>query len=149
MYNSIVLYYYIIIIIILFFVDEMHVKYTFSISCMKRVQDCYRGTFGFGQFLKRLIRINVGGVYAPWSFWKTWEWQGSLLLILGKYQHTHPAHTQMVDIYSPFIRLEQAKCYLLELTAGVCMWGCMCTCVCPQFVPVNEQKYSHLQILFS
>lgn len=93
---------------------------------MKRAQDCKSSTFDFGHFLKRLIMINVGGVYAPCFFWKTGERQGSLLLILGKYQHTHPSYTQMGDIYSSVIRLEQAKCYHLELTAGVCVCGCVC-----------------------
>ena len=41
------------------------------------------------------------------------------------------SHTQMEDIYSSFIRLEQAKCYHLELTAGACTSGFMHACVSP------------------
>lgn len=43
----------------------------------------------------------------------------------------------MGDIYSPFIRLEQGKCYNLELTAGVSVCGCMCA----HLFAAKEQKF--------
>ncbi len=39
----------------------MHIQHH---SPAQRVQDCYSSTFDFGQFLKRLISINMGSVYA-------------------------------------------------------------------------------------
>lgn len=48
----------------------------------------------------------------------------------------------MGDIYSPFIRLEQAKCYHLELTAVVCVCVGVFAGVCPHVFAVKEQKCS-------
>lgn len=52
----------------------------------------------------------------------------------------------MGDIYSPFIRLEQAKCYNLELTAGVCVCGSVCAGVCPHFL-LNRNVYRLKEVL--
>lgn len=68
--------------------------------CLTRVKDCLSVTCDFGQLCKKLIRINMGSYYALCSLWKTWEWQGSLLVIQAKCQYKYPAHTQMGDIYS-------------------------------------------------
>lgn len=73
--------------------------------------------------------------------------RGSSLLILEKYHRTRLSCKQMGDIYSPFISLEQAKCYSLELTAAVgvyvslCVRACLCFCATLTFVYCKTEVF--------
>lgn len=51
----------------------------------------------------------MGKVFMHFALSGKHKWQRSLLIILGKYQHAQPSHTQLVDINSLFIRLEQGQ----------------------------------------